>query len=162
MTIIKVLLVAAATAVLSSTGSAANDEQLVKEGYRWVAVDGPFACPAKGDVRELVNHAGNDEFRLRMVEQLRAYNLVRGTIVKVVQEEPASGLAEIKIAGIIPELWTLSRFLSTRPIPDVDGQIETPEAADAAVPMAPLPGSAGPSDTGPVPSATPGTGANSR
>lgn len=162
MTIIKILLVAAATAVLSPTGLAANDELLVKEGYRWVAADGPFACPAKGDVRELVNHAGNDELRLRMVEQLRAYNLVRGTIVKVVQEEPASGLAQIQIAGIIPRLWTLSRFLSTRPIPDVAGKIETPETADAAAPLAPLPGSASPSDAGPAPGATPGTGANSR
>jgi hypothetical protein len=129
---------------------AANDEALVKEGYRWAAVDGPFACPAKGDVQELVNHAEDDELRLQMVEQLRAYFLVRGTIVKVVSQEPATGLAQIQIAGIIPRLWTLSRFLSTRPIPDVEGTIETPAAADAAAPMAPLPGSAGPA---------PGTGA---
>ena len=139
MTIIKILLVAAATAVLSPTGLAANDKQLVKEGYPWVAVDGPFACPAKGDVQEMLSHAEDDERRLRMVEQVRAYYLIRGTIVKVVKEEPAAGLAEIQIAGIIPELWTLSRFLSTRPIPDVAGKIETPEAADAAAPMAPLP-----------------------
>jgi hypothetical protein len=159
MTITKILLGVAATAVLTATGLAANDEQLVKEGYRWTAVDGPFACPAKGDVQELVNHADDDELRLQMVEQLRAYFLVRGTIVKVVQEEPAAGLAEIQIAGIIPELWTLSRFLSTRPIPDVYGAIETPDAADVAAPMAPLPGSAGPSNAGPAPGTTPGSGA---
>jgi hypothetical protein len=152
MQIIKMLLVAAVTVVLTATGWAADYEQLVKEGYRWAAVDGPFACLAKGDLQQLVHHAGNDELRLQMVEELRAYNLVRGTIVKVVQEAPASGLTQIQIAGIIPQLWTLSRFLSTRPIPDVDGQIETPEAADAAVPMAPLPGSADASDAGPAPS----------
>ena len=151
MTRTKMLLVTAATAVLTATGWAANYEALVKEGYRWAAVDGPFACPAKGDVQELVNHAGDDELRLQMVEQLRAYYLVRGTIVKVVKEEPAAGLAEIQIAGIIPPLWTPSRFLSARPIPDVEGTIETPEAADAAAPLAPLPGSAGPA---------PGTGTN--
>jgi hypothetical protein len=92
---------------------------------------------------------------------LRVYYLVRGTLVKVVKEEPASGLTEIQIAGIIPELWTLSRFLSTRPIPDLYGLIETPAAADFAAPMAPLPGSsASPSDAGLVPGTTPGTGAN--
>ena len=144
MTTIKMLLVAATTAVIATTGLAANYEALVKAGYRWAAVDGPFACPAKGDVQEMVSHAEDDELRLRMVEQLRAYYLIRGTIVKVVKEEPAAGLAEIQIAGIIPALWTPSRFLSARPIPDVEGTIETPEAADAAAPMAPLPGSAGP------------------
>ena len=139
----KVLLVTVATAVLTATGWAANYEALVKEGYRWAAADGPFACPAKGDVQQMVSHAEDDELRLQMVEQLRAYYLVRGMIVKVVSQEPASGLAQVQIAGIIPELWTLARFLSTRPIPDVEGTIETPDAADAAAPMAPLPGSAG-------------------
>ena len=148
MTITKLLLVAAATAVLTSTGLAANYKELVKEGYRWAAADGPFACPAKGDVQEIMKHSG-DGVRMQMVEQLSAYFLVRGTIVKVVKEEPASGLAEIEIAGIIPKLWTPSRFLSMRPIPDVEGRIETPDAADAAAPMAPLRSNAGPvSDTG--------------
>ena len=78
-----------------------------------------------------MKHSG-DGVRLQMVEQLRAYFLVPGTIVKVVKEEPASGLAEIEIAGIVPKLWTPSRFLSPRPIPDVEGQIETPAAADSA------------------------------
>ena len=153
MTITKVLSVAAAAALLPSTGLAANYEELVKEGYRWAAVDGPFACPAQGDLQELVKKAGDDELRLQMVEQLRAYYLVRGTIVKVVKEDPASGLAEIQIAGIIPKLWTRLRFLSTRPIPDVEGAIETPDAADFAAPMAPLPGNTSPSGAGPAPEA---------
>jgi hypothetical protein len=148
MTITKILLVGAATAVLTSTGLAANDEGLVKEGYRWVAADGPFACPAKGDVQEIMKHSG-DGVRMQMVEQLRAYFLVRGTIVKVVKEEPVAGLAQVQIAGIIPELWTPSRFLSTRPIPDLEGRIETPAAADFDAPMAPLPLSATP--TAPAP-----------
>ena len=64
MTITKVLSVAAAAALLPSTGLAANYEELVKEGYRWAAVDGPFACPAQGDLQELVKKAGDDELRL--------------------------------------------------------------------------------------------------
>jgi hypothetical protein len=148
MTIKKALLIGAATAVLTSTGLAANGEELVKEGYRWATADGPFACPAKGDVQEIMKHSG-DGVRMQRVEQLRAYFLVRGTIVKVVKEEPAAGLAEIQIAGIIPELWTPSRFLSTRPIPDLEGRIETPVEADFDAPMAPLPLSASP--TAPAP-----------
>ena len=107
MTVTKVLSVAAAAALLPSTGLAANYEALVKGGYRWAAVDGPFACPAQRDLQELVKKADDDELWLQMVEQLRAYYLVRGTIVKVVKEYPASGLAEVQIAGIIPALWTL-------------------------------------------------------
>ena len=156
MMVTKVLLVTATAALLTSTGLAANYEELVRKGYRWAAVDGPFACPAQGDLQELVNKADDDELRLQMVEQLRAYYLVRGTIVKVVKEDPASGLAEIQIAGIIPALWTRSRFLSTRPIPDVEGVIETPDAADFAAPMAPIPDSTSPSGAGPAP----GAGAN--
>jgi hypothetical protein len=126
MKISALFLTAVATAVLASTGLAANYEAFVKEGYRWATADGPFACPAKGDLQEIIKHSGDDEVPLQMVEQLRAYYLVRGTMVKVVQEEPASGLAEIQIAGITTDLWTLSRFLSTRPIPDVYGAVETP------------------------------------
>jgi hypothetical protein len=143
------LLVTAATAVLTSTGLATSYEELVKNGYRWAAIDGPFACPAKSDVPVIVKNVDNDQLRLHMVEQLRAYYLVRGTIVKVLNEEPAAGLAEIQIAGIIPELWTPSRFLSARPIPDLEGRIETPVEADFDAPMAPLPLSASP--TAPAP-----------
>jgi hypothetical protein len=128
MKILAPVLAAITTAVLASTGLPANDKAFVKEGYRWAAADGPFACPAKGDLQTVVKHP-DDGTRLQMVEQLRAYYLVRGTMVKVVQEEPASGLAEIQIAGITTDLWTLSRFLSTRPIPDVYGAVETPATA---------------------------------
>jgi hypothetical protein len=83
------LLTAIITAVLASTGLPANDEAFIKEGYRWTAANGPFACPAKGDLQTLIKHP-DDGTRLQMVEQLRAYYyLVRGTMVKVVQEEPA-------------------------------------------------------------------------
>ena len=75
MKIIWILFVMAST-VLTSTGSAANYKELVKEGYRWAAADGPFACPAKGDVSEVIKHSGDGQ-SLQMVEQLRAYFLVQ-------------------------------------------------------------------------------------
>jgi hypothetical protein len=138
MTVTRLLLVAAAVAGLTATGLAADHEELVREGYRWAAVNGPFACPAKGDLQKIINHSG-DGVRMQMVERSHAYFLIRGTIVKVVREDPASGLVQIRIAGIVPPLWTLSRFLSARPIRDIEGRIETPAAADTAAPLAPLP-----------------------
>ena len=82
MMITKILFVVGATAVLTSTGLAANYKALVKEGYRWAAAD-----------------------------------------------------------------------------PGCRKQIETPAAADSAAPMAPLPLDARPSEAGPVPVTTPGSGA---
>jgi hypothetical protein len=153
MKISTLFLATVATAVLTSTGLPADDEAFVKEGYRWAAADGPFACPAKGDLQEIVKHSG-DGVRLQMVEQLRAYYLVRGTMVKVVEEDPVSGLTEIQIAGITTNLWTLSKFLSTRPIPDVYGAIETP-ATSGLIPTAAPEISESPSGAVPASDTTP-------
>ena len=96
------------------------------KGYRWIAVDGPYACSSKEDVRLIVKHH-TDQTELRMTEELRAYYLVFGTIVQLVQEDSASGMSKIHIAGISSDLWTLTRFLSKRPLMDAYGVIETPE-----------------------------------
>ena len=39
-----ILLGAAVTVGLVSAGLAANYDDLIKQGYRWVTVDGPLAC----------------------------------------------------------------------------------------------------------------------
>ena len=64
-----------------------------------------------------------------MVEQLRAYYLVRGVLIHVVKEDEASGMTQIQIAGITTDLWTLASFLSKHPIIDAYGVIETPESS---------------------------------
>ena len=64
-----------------------------------------------------------------MVEQLRAYYLIRGAIVKVLSEESGTGLAKIRLAGITIDLWTFSKFLSRHPIKDAYAAIETPETS---------------------------------
>ncbi len=61
-----------------------------------------------------------------MVEQLRAYYLIRGTLVQVVTEETSSGLSQINMPGITQNLWTLTKFLTKQPIKDIIGRIETP------------------------------------
>jgi hypothetical protein len=68
---------------LASAGLGANYDDLIKQGYRWVAVDGPLACVSKDDLRQMVEKP-SDEFTLKMVEEVRAYYLIRGSVVRVV------------------------------------------------------------------------------
>ena len=69
-----ILAVAAAAAALISNGSAANYDDFVEQGYRWVNTDGPYGCPSKNDLMQILkNHT--DDLELQMVEQLRAYYL---------------------------------------------------------------------------------------
>jgi len=62
-----------------------------------------------------------------MVENLQAYYVVPGTLVQVVQDDPARGMSKIRFGGITRELWTYTKFLSKRPIEDAYGVIENPE-----------------------------------
>jgi sec-independent protein translocase protein TatA len=45
----------------------------------------------------------------------------------VVLEDATSGMSQIHTAEIKPDVWTLTRFLSRRPIKNTYGEIETPE-----------------------------------
>ena len=108
-----------------STALAANYDDLAAKGYRWVIVDGPYACPAKDELRQILKGYSEDK-ELELAEQLRVYYLVPGTIVLVVQTDAASGMSQIRINGIARDLWTLSKFLSRRPVVDPYGVVETP------------------------------------
>jgi hypothetical protein len=121
-----ILSVAAAAVLLTSSGQAASYDYLAANGYRWVIVDGPYACPSKDDLRRITKQH-TDEAELHMIEQLRAYYLIEGAIVQVVLEDATSGMSQIHAAGIKPDVWTLTRFLSRRPIKNTYGEIETPE-----------------------------------
>jgi hypothetical protein len=126
MKIPTILSVAAAAVLLTSSGQAASYDYLAANGYRWVIVDGPYACPSKDDLRRITKQH-TDEAELHMIEQLRAYYLIEGAIVQVVLEDATSGMSQIHAAGIKPDVWTLTRFLSRRPIKNTYGEIETPE-----------------------------------
>lgn len=110
---------------LSGTALAANYNDLVAQGYRWITVNGPFACPAKNDVQLITNHR-TDSIELQMVDDLRAYYLIPGMIVQIVQNDPPTGLSQVRLGGITTDLWTYTKFLSKRPIEDPYGVIETP------------------------------------
>jgi hypothetical protein len=118
------IVLAAAAVGLGFTASADPYKDLAAQGYRWVAVDGPYACPSKDDLREITRHR-TDRIELQMIQDLRAYYLVRGVIVQVVQEDAASGMSEIQITGRPRTFWTLTKFLSRSPIRDTFGETLT-------------------------------------
>ena len=123
------IVLAVATIGLGSTASADPYKDLATQGYRWVIVDGPYACPSKDDLREITRHH-TDRIELEMVENLRAYYLIRGTIIQVVQEDAASGISEIHLPGGFRTFWTVTRFLSRSPIRDTFGVVQTPTTSD--------------------------------
>jgi len=123
-----VLSLAAIIAGLASARSTINYNDVVAKGYRWVTVDGPYACVSKDDLRQIIK-SRNTGTELEMIKQQRAYYLLQGDIVKVVREDVTSGLALIRMAGIPKELWTQTKFLSKRPVENAFGVVETPETS---------------------------------
>jgi hypothetical protein len=66
---------------------------------------------------------------LHMVEEGRAYYLIPGTLVRVMQDDQANGMSEILLGGLTKPLWTYNKFLTGRPIRDIYGVVETPDTA---------------------------------
>ena len=126
MKIAALLWVAVAVGLKSGAFAAPYDE-LTAKGYRWITTDGPYACPSKDDLRQIMRHRADEA----VVERLRAYYLIEGTIVQVVQEDAATGVSKIHSAEIGPDVWTLTAFLSKRPIKNIDGEIEVPQRSFA-------------------------------
>jgi hypothetical protein len=120
---IATLLSLAAAAGLASGALAARYDELAVKGYRWVIIDGPYACPSKDDLRLIIKHHADDT----VIERLRPYYLIEGAIVQVVQEDAATGMSNIHSAEIGPDVWALTTFLSKRPIKNIDGEIEVPQ-----------------------------------
>ena len=108
MKIATILSVASAAVVLTSVALASSYDELAAKGFRWVTVDGPYGCPSKDDLRRITKNR-TDEIELRMVEQLRAYYLIPGGLVRLVQQDAASGMSQIiqpKLAPIFgPSLY---------------------------------------------------------
>ena len=123
-----ILSVAAAAVLLTSSGQPASYDHLPANGYRWVIVDGPYACPSRDDLRQITKNC-TEETQLQMIKQHRAYYLIRGDIVKLVREDAASGISLIRVPGIAVDLLTLNKFLSRRPIKNAFGIVETPETS---------------------------------
>ena len=111
---------------MTRTASAEDPQDLAAKGYRWVTVNGPYACPSEQEVRHVTGDP-TDATELQMVEDGTAYYLIPGTLVQVVRDDPANGMSEILLGGITRPLWTYTKYLTPRPIHDTYGVIETPE-----------------------------------
>ena len=44
-----------------------------------------------------------------MVESLRAYYLIPGTLARVIRDDYANAMSEILLAGILTPLWTYTK-----------------------------------------------------
>src|ERR1700730_4895574 len=133
MNVPAILSVTAAVIGLMSAGLIANYDDLAAKGYRWVTIDGPYGCPSKEGLQQIIKKP-TDEAQLQMIKQHRSYYLLRGDIVKLIQEDVASGISRIHVAGITTDLWTLTKFLSRRPVENAFGVVETPETS-GLIPM---------------------------
>lgn len=131
---------------LTCTAWAGDFRSLVAQGYRWVTVNGPYACPTEQQVRQITSDPTDSE-ELQMVEDIGAYYLIPGKLVQVIKTDPANGMSQILLGGITKPLWTYTRFLSASPIRGFNGVVETPETAgliatgdvgEAQIPSAPI------------------------
>ena len=128
---------------LTCTALADHYKDLAAQGYRWVTVNGPYACETEQDLQRIVAHR-TDATELEAVQNIQCYYLIPGTVVQVIDEDPARSMSKIRLGSIIKSLWTYNRFLSKQPIQDTYGNIETPEEcgliprAEAAVTPLPL------------------------
>ena len=111
---------------MTRSACAEDPQDLAAKGYRWVTVNGPYACPSEHEVRH-VTADPTDATELQMVEDGTAYYLIPGTLVQVVRDDPANGMSEILLGGITRPLWTYTKYLTPRPIHDTYGVVQTPE-----------------------------------
>jgi hypothetical protein len=114
----RILFIAMAGFGLACTVLAADYKNLAGQGYRWVTVDGPYACSTE-QVLKRITTRHTDATELQMVAEGMAYYLIPGTIVQVAEEHPTTGISEIRLAGIAKPLWTYKNFISPHPIRDM-------------------------------------------
>src|SRR5258708_14219764 len=111
---------------LTCTALADHYKDLAAQGYRWVTVNGPYACETEQDLQRIVAHH-TDATELQAVQTIQCYYLIPGTVVQVINEDPSRGMSQIRLGGITNSLWTSNRFLSIQPVHATYGSIETPE-----------------------------------
>ena len=132
MRVPRILCISAVAIGLTPAALADKYDGLAAKGYRWVTADGQYGFRSRDDLRQIVKDRdeGNE---VKLIEQLRTYYLIPGAIVQVIQKDAASGTSQIQLKRVSRPLWTLSRFLSVRPITDLDGKIETPFDPDTTL-----------------------------
>ena len=117
---------------------AADYKDWVAQGYRWSLVSGLHAYRNKDDAK---NERSRRENKSVSEEVRYAYYLRPGKVVLVVATDAAGGLSQIRMGGISSDLWTPTKYLSTRPVKNSVGKIETPDMAGILPITSPTPAS---------------------
>lgn len=105
----------------ASTSLAADYADWVAKGYRWSVVHGRVAYVIKEEARSAGNKSKSDSIG-------HGYYLRPGKLVLVVETDAASGLSRIRMNGAASPLWTATKNLSTRPVKNARGVIESPDS----------------------------------
>jgi hypothetical protein len=111
-----------AIVVFASTSLAADYADWVAKGYRWSAVHGRVAFTKKEEAMSADNKSKSDS------AAGHGYYLRPGKLVLVLETDDASGLSRIRMNGSASPLWTATKNLSTRPVKNARGVIESPES----------------------------------
>ena len=114
-------LVVLAIVVIGSTSLAADYTEWVAKGYRWSEVHGRVAFVKKEEALSAGNHSKSDTTG-------HGYYLRPGKLVLVVETDDVSGLSRIRMNGAASPLWTATKNLSTHPVKNARGVIESPES----------------------------------
>ena len=117
---------------------AADYKDWVAQGYRWSLVSGLHAYRKKDDAK---NERSRRENKSVSEEVRYAYYLRPGKVVLVVATDAPDGLSQIRMGGISSDLWTPTKYLSSRPVKNSVGKIETPDMAGIIPITSPTPAS---------------------
>jgi hypothetical protein len=112
----------------AATATATDFKALAEQGYRWVRVNGPYATPNKGDAAKLAN-AKSASSDVELQDKTHAYFLLPGMLVFILENDTAAGLSRVRASGIVVDLWTETKYLSSEPLKDSYGVTETPDSS---------------------------------
>jgi hypothetical protein len=116
------------SAVMVSTATATDFRSLAEQGYRWVRVNGPYGTPNKNDAAKLAG-AKSAATDIELQDRTHAYFLLPGMLVFVLENDAAAGLSRVRASGIVVDLWTETKYLSSSPVKDSYGVTETPDSS---------------------------------
>jgi hypothetical protein len=131
-----ILFITAISLGLTLASYAGEYHDLAGQGYRWVLVDGPYACTTQEYLAQIAAHR-TDAAELRVVEEGQCYYLIPGTVVQVLKEDPLHHMSLVRMGSVAKSLWTYTRFLSRRPVQDTYGIVEMPEDVGLIWPTSP-------------------------
>jgi hypothetical protein len=144
------------SSAMVSTATATDFHSLAEQGYRWVRVNGPYGTPNKNDAAKMAG-AKSAATDIELQDKTHAYFLLPGMLVFVLENDAAAGLSRVRVSGIVVDLWTETKYLSSSPLKDSYGVTETPDSSGLGHLGSPTPSPSPNAGTVPDASPSPGT-----